>query len=148
MASYQDTLDLTAPEMVVTRFLRALETQDHDAVEALLAPDLHYTNVSLPTLKGGKQVARLLRRTLGKGTSFGVQMHHLAVNGDTVLTERTDALSIGPLHMAFWVCGTFQVRDGRIVVWRDYFDWLAVAKGVARGVIGIALPGVRATLPQ
>jgi limonene-1,2-epoxide hydrolase len=24
--------------------------------------------------------------------------------------------------MSIWVCGTFEVRDGRITLWRDYFD--------------------------
>ena len=43
------------PEQIVTLFLKALEAQDHDQIASLLAPDLHYTNVSLPTLIGGKK---------------------------------------------------------------------------------------------
>jgi hypothetical protein len=26
------------------------------------------------------------------------------------------------LDLSFWVCGTLEVRDGKIVLWRDYFD--------------------------
>lgn len=135
------------PEAVVTRFLRALETQDHDTIAALLAPDLRYTNVSLPTLKGGKRVAGLLKLALRPGTGFGVQTHRLAVNGDIVMTERTDLIKAGPLHMGFWVCGTFRVRDGRIVLWRDYFDWSNLIRGALRGIAGIALPRLRTRLP-
>ena len=25
-------------------------------------------------------------------------------------------------ELAFWVCGTFEVSGGKIVLWRDYFD--------------------------
>lgn len=135
------------PEEVVTRFLQALENQDHDLVAALLAPDLRYTNVSLPTIKGGPLVAKIMKLGLRKGTGFAVQTHRLAVNGDIVMTERTDILKVGPLHIGFWVCGTFRVQDGKIVLWRDYFDWLDMAKGTVRGMVGVVVPGLRPTLP-
>lgn len=140
-------LKTSNPIDIVNRFLRALEEQDHDTVAALLAPDVRYTNVSLPTLKGGPLVARVLKLALRPGTGFGVQTHRIAANGDIVMTERTDLLKVGPLHMRFWVCGTFRVQNGRITLWRDYFDWLDVGRGAARGLAGIALPGLRPTLP-
>lgn len=135
------------PETIVSRFLLALERQDHDTVAALLAPEVRYTNVSLPTIAGGERVAKLLRTALRPGIAFEVQTHHIAASGDTVLTERTDVLKIGPLHLRFWVCGTFRVEHGRITLWRDYFDWLDMGKAALRGVLGIALPKLRPTLP-
>ena len=40
----------------------------------------------------------------------------------------------------FWVCGTFEVRNGRIVLWRDYFDYAnfvwAFVKGTFRALLG------------
>lgn len=137
----------SSPEDIVCRFLYALAEQDLDQATALLAPDLRYTNVSLPTLKGGEFVGKLLRRALGGALRFDVQMHGIACQGDTVLTERTDVLALGPLHVRFWVCGTFRVQEGRITLWRDYFDWWDLGKGTLRGVIGIAVPRLRATLP-
>ncbi|WP_420426787.1 limonene-1,2-epoxide hydrolase family protein [Algiphilus sp.] len=131
------------PEETVTAFLQALQDCDFSAVRALLAPDLAYTNVSLPTLRGGERVARMLELALRRGGGFEVETHHIAVNGDTVLTERTDVVKLGPVHARFWVCGTFQVRDGQIVVWRDYFDWMALSRGVVRGIIGAVLPWQR-----
>ncbi|MHA7833618.1 MAG: limonene-1,2-epoxide hydrolase family protein [Algiphilus sp.] len=133
----------TTPEETVTAFLQALQDCDFSAVRALLAPDLAYTNVSLPTLRGGERVARMLELALRRGGGFEVETHHIAVNGDTVLTERTDVVKLGPVHARFWVCGTFQVRDGQIVVWRDYFDWMALSRGVVRGIIGAVLPWQR-----
>jgi limonene-1,2-epoxide hydrolase len=135
------------PEDIVYRFLHALAAQEHDQVAALLAPELRYTNVSLPTLRGGEFVARLLRRVISGRRRFDVQVHSIAASGDTVLTERTDVLALGPLHVRFWVCGTFRVENGRITLWRDYFDWWDLGRGTVRGVLGIALPRLRATLP-
>ena len=40
-------------------------------------------------------------------------------------------------RMTFWVCGRNEVRDGVIVVWRDYFDFWNCARAFARGVASI-----------
>ena len=132
----------------VLEFLHALEAQDHDTVEALLAPDVRYTNVSLPTLRGSKLVTGVIRRALRPGTGFAVKNHNIAVDGNTVMTERTDILKVGPLHIGFWVCGTFRVEDGQITLWRDYFDWWNITKGTVRGLAGVALPTLRPTLDE
>ena len=136
----------STPEQIVTQFLHALETQDHDQIAALLAPDLHYTNVSLPTLKGGQKVANLFEVLLRRGTGFQVKVHSIATNGNTVMTERTDVINVGSLHVGFWVCGTFQVENGKIVLWRDYFDWWDISRGALRGVAGMIIPKLRISL--
>jgi limonene-1,2-epoxide hydrolase len=58
-----------------------------------------------------------------RGIGFAVRMHHLAADGPVVLTERTDVLTYRRFETAFWVCGTFEVREGRIVLWDDHFSW-------------------------
>jgi limonene-1,2-epoxide hydrolase len=39
-----------------------------------------------------------------------------------VLTERVDAFISGERTIELPVMGTFEVRDGLIAAWRDYFD--------------------------
>ncbi len=70
-----------------------------------------------------------------------MKIHRIAVNGSSVLTERTDALVFGPVRLQFWVCGVFEVTDGRITLWRDYFDMFDITKAIARGVVGAVIPG-------
>ena len=43
-------------------------------------------------------------------------------------------------------CGVFEVRDGRITLWRDYFDGIDFLKGIVRGLAAIAIPSLRRTL--
>jgi limonene-1,2-epoxide hydrolase len=50
---------------------------------------------------------------------------------------------MGPLRLQFWVCGVFEVHDGRITLWRDYFDLFDLFKATLRGIIGIAVPSLR-----
>ena len=77
---------------------------------------------------------------------FEVKIHHIAVNGPAVLTERTDVLAIGPVRLQFWVCGVFEVHDGRITLWRDYFDMWDMTKALVRGLAGAVIPAMRPTL--
>ncbi|MFW2057985.1 limonene-1,2-epoxide hydrolase family protein [Acinetobacter haemolyticus] len=130
-------------EEIVKRFLNALVEQDHDTVIELLHPDVLYTNVSLPTFKGGKRVAGLIKLALSRTRKLQVKNHQLIAKENVVLTERTDILEIGPLHVGFWVCGTFKVEDGKIILWRDYFDWLNISKGLIRGFLGIGIKRLR-----
>lgn len=130
---------------IVKSFLEALEAQDFDTFESLLSDDVVYQNVGLPTIRGGHRVTKLMRGMEGK-SSFEVKFHRNVVEGSTVLNERTDAIVLGPLRLQFWVCGVFEVNDGRITLWRDYFDFYDMAKATFRGVVGIVIPQVRRTM--
>jgi limonene-1,2-epoxide hydrolase len=77
---------------------------------------------------------------------FEVKIHRIAADGPAVLTERTDALIFGPLRLQFWVCGVFEVHNGRITLWRDYFDMFDFAKATVRGLVGVLVPSVRPKL--
>src|SRR5699024_3226650 len=94
-----------------------------------------YQNVPLPAARGKAAVDNQLRTLCTYSTGFGAEIHNIAANGSTVLTERTDALHIGAWQAEFWVCGTFQVTEGRITLWRDYFDWSTLLVASARGAL-------------
>jgi limonene-1,2-epoxide hydrolase len=131
--------------VTVESFLRALQDEDIDAAEAALADNLVYQNVGLPTIYGPNTTMRLFRLMQGRA-GFEVKTHRIAADGDVVLTERTDALVLGPLRLQFWVCGVFEVRDGRITLWRDYFDFFDMFKATVRALVATVLPSLRPTL--
>jgi limonene-1,2-epoxide hydrolase len=126
-------------------FLAALQDQDIDAAGAVLDEHLVYQNVGFPTIRGRARAMKLFRGMEGRA-GFEVKTHRIAVNGSTVLTERTDALVFGRVRLQFWVCGVFEVTDGRITLWRDYFDMFDFTKALARGVLGAVVPALRPTL--
>ena len=125
--------------------LSSLAAQDIDGVGAVLDDNLVYQNVGFPTIRGRARAMKLFRGMEGR-LGFEVKIHRIAVNGSSVLTERTDALVFGPLRLQFWVCGVFEVHNGRITLWRDYFDMWNMTKALARGVLGMAIPALRPTL--
>lgn len=124
---------------VVESFLTAMARGHSAEAVALLTDDIAWTNVGLPTLRGARLVGRSIRAMDSGRLGFDVIVHHIAAEGDVVLTERTDMLTIGPVSVEFWVCGTFEVRDGRIAVWRDYFSLKDMLRGTAVGLGRLAL---------
>lgn len=133
---------------LVRAFLTALEAGDVDGAVALLDEDVEYVNVSLPAIHGRRRVERVARLTFDRlGAGFRVHFHNVAAEGGTVLTERTDELAFGRVHQRFWVYGRFEVRDGRITVWRDSFDWADLLVGLVRGIAGAFVPALNRRWP-
>ena len=84
---------------------------------------------------------------MGRGARFRVHFHHVAADGDVVLTERSDALGVGPVEQRFWVHGRFELRDGRIAVWHDSFDFRDYAVSLVRGLAGAVAPRLNRPWP-
>jgi limonene-1,2-epoxide hydrolase len=137
------TQPTTTETEVVQAFLGALERLDIDAAIGLLDPAVVYQNVPLPAARGIAAVEKQLRFMARYGSGFRVAHHNIAANGAVVLTERTDVLTVGPVDAAFWVCGTFEVHDGRITLWRDRFDVADFLLAWLRGAAKAALAAFR-----
>ncbi|MDP4961639.1 MAG: limonene-1,2-epoxide hydrolase family protein [Mycobacterium sp.] len=141
------SIDRLQPDSARTieNFLTAMQNHDIDSAGAALDENLAYQNVGFPTIRGRARAMKLFRSMQGR-VGFEVKIHRIAVNGSTVLTERTDALVFGRVRLQFWVCGVFEVTDGRITLWRDYFDMFDFTKALARGLLGAVIPALRPTL--
>jgi limonene-1,2-epoxide hydrolase len=119
----------TAPSEIVRAFLGAWQ----NGVAALrqsfrdhLADDVDYENIGLTHCSGLAEALSLIENFMPGLDRIDVDMLSIAEDGDKVLTERIDDLRTaeGSLLASLRVMGIFQVRDGKIVAWRDYFDTL------------------------
>jgi limonene-1,2-epoxide hydrolase len=79
---------------------------------------------------------------------FGVVVHAIAADGNAVLTERTDRLDIGRFQPQFWVWGRFDVADGKIILWRDSFDNLDIARSIIRALAAMIVPSLAPSWPD
>ena len=138
---------------VVQQFLDALSAFDIDRALTMIGDDIVYQNVPLPPDRGRAQVERTLRLFMRFARETEIRVHHIAEQDGFVLTERTDLIRGPALDLAFWCCGTFEVRNGKIVLWRDRFDTAEVTlqlltsplRRLARGLGILGRPGADAT---
>jgi limonene-1,2-epoxide hydrolase len=148
MTSTQPSVQTPEADLVIG-FLHALERSDLDSALAMVAEDLVYTNVSLPTIHGRRGLDRAFRPLFRpRRMGFAVRVHYVATDKDVVLTDRTDEISLGRFRARFWVYGRFVVRDGHIAVWRDSFDWLDVTVGMLRALVGLVVPAANRQMPN
>lgn len=94
---------------------------DFAAIVDALDEHVHYHNVPLKPIDGREAVRAYLEKAW-RFDDVDWQLTNVAADGDVVLTERVDNFIINGKPVSLPVMGTFEIRDGRIVAWRDYFD--------------------------
>lgn len=112
---------------IVTRFIDHLNAMQLAQAFALLADDVVYHNIPMAPVTGPAAVKAVFDQIPCEAIEFIV--HHSAEADGTVLNERTDRFRLaGGRWIELRVMGVFEVVDGKITAWRDYFDlgqWMA-----------------------
>jgi limonene-1,2-epoxide hydrolase len=109
-------------ERTVRDCLAALESHDSALLRPFLTDDVVYHNIPVDPAVGLEATIAFLDGFFGMFNATSVDILHLAVRDDVVLTERVDTLTLGDSAAPLPVMGTFELRDGKICAWRDYFD--------------------------
>jgi limonene-1,2-epoxide hydrolase len=125
---------LNENERLVLDFVHAAysATMDVDAMTALLHEDFVWQlNVPLSPVVRGREAARAAleqQAGLSSGMVDGSEIRSVVSTGDTVVVERVDVNQIGEMLVKFYVAAIFEVRDGLISCWREYWDTAYIAK--------------------
>ena len=125
------TTPTDSPAEIVTQFIAAVERADLDAALARLALDCTYDNVPFGPVVGHDAVRATLGPFMAEFDRIEWVVRHQVESGSsavgTVLNERLDRFGTTAVDgTVSWfelpVAGVFEVRDGLITLWRDYFD--------------------------
>ena len=125
---------MSANSEVIDRFIAAWKTKDVDHIVSFFHDDAVYTNVPIdPPNRGIEQIRAMISGFLGMAQAMEFVVHHSAENAAAgiVMNERTDRFQLGERWVELPVMGVFELRDGRIQAWRDYFDLAQFQNGMA-----------------
>jgi len=107
----------------VVDFINAWMARDVDKVMSFVAPDCFYHNIPMEPAVGTEAIRALVKSFVDMASEVDWKIHHIAESdAGVVLTERTDGFLIGENWVRLPVMGTFELEDGKITAWRDYFD--------------------------
>lgn len=109
-------------EQVVDDFIAAVGRKDLDAALSLVSDDCYYDNVPIGDMRGRDAMRKFLAPMVAGDGPVNFEVHRKAVTGNIVFNERTDHLQLRGKTIALPVAGIFEVNDGLITFWRDYFD--------------------------
>lgn len=121
-------------EKIVVDFIHAAygESMDIDAMTALMAEDFVWQlHVPLSPIVRGRDAARAeleKHNTLSTGMIEGSEIRTIVSDSDTVIVERVDVNAMNGVAVTFHVTALFEVRDGAITHWREYWDTTHVAQ--------------------
>lgn len=120
----------TDNEMLVRRFCDAFSRRDIDELVGYFAEDGVYHNIPLAPAVGRAAIRATLETFVPGSPEMRFEMRNIASSGSVVFTERIDHLSFGGTSVSLPVAGVFEIDNGQISAWRDYFD-MQMLTGVA-----------------
>ncbi|MCV7443065.1 nuclear transport factor 2 family protein [Mycobacterium paraense] len=129
-----DIADRSETEQIVLDFIHAAygEHMNIDAMTALMADDFAWQlHVPLSPVVVGRDAARAeleKHASLSTGMIEGSEIRTIVSTGDTVVVERIDVNAMNGITVKFFVTAIFEVRDGAITHWREYWDTSHVAR--------------------
>jgi limonene-1,2-epoxide hydrolase len=116
MAAMDDAIDL------VSRFCAAWPTSSAAELAAWFTDDAVYHNIPIDPVVGKEAIEATIAGFSSLADHLEFEVLNIAASGDVVMTERIDRFHRADGVITLPVMGTFEVRDGKIAAWRDYFD--------------------------
>ena len=115
---------------IVRQFLDAWQHRDVGRIMDFFTDDAVWDNIPMPPPNRGKEAVRkAVEGFVGMSTAieFNV-LNQLEGPGGLVMNERADRFRIGDRWLDIPTAGVFELRDGKICTWRDYFDMSSFQK--------------------
>ena len=109
-------------ERIVNDFIAAIGAKNETAAMALVGEDCYYDNVPIGSMTGKAKVAEFLAPMFNNKGPVEFEILRQVAVGNIVMNERVDKFLAKGRQIALPVSGVFEVNDGLITFWRDYFD--------------------------
>ncbi len=116
---------------IIRAFIGAWSRLDADELVDYFTDDGTYHNMPMEPVSGRENVRQLIGGFLSTWTATEWEIVNLIADGDVVIAERVDKTKAGDKAVDLPCTGVFEMRDGKIAVWRDYFDMGTYASAMA-----------------
>lgn len=122
---------MTTPKQTIRKFVAAFVAAwpDRDAarVASFFSDDAVYHNIPMEPVRGRQAIEATLADFMTMGGQVRVDIGHIVAEGPIVMVERVDHFVGDQQTIVLPVVGVFEVHDGKITAWRDYFDSAGLA---------------------
>ncbi len=110
-------------ETVINRFVGGVERGDVAELLDFFTDDAVWHPMPMKAAVGKIAIREALTEwlRLEEGAVRG-EVHRQVSDGEFVMHERTDRFSLRGREMQTAVGAAFEIQDGRIAAWREYFD--------------------------
>jgi limonene-1,2-epoxide hydrolase len=122
-----------SPIDIVRRFCAAWSNINADELGEYFTDDAVYHNIPIVPVSGRDTIKSTIAGFTGGVEKIEFQVRNIVADGPIVLTERVDVFVLPQGKVELPVMDAFEVRDGKIAAWRDYFDMKQFMDQMAAG---------------
>ncbi len=107
---------------IITEFVSAWSTLDATKLASYFAEDGSYYNMPTQPVVGKDNVENFIQNFLANWTETTWDIINITEKGNLVYCERLDRTKTTAGDVDLPCFGVFEMEDGKIKEWRDYFD--------------------------
>jgi limonene-1,2-epoxide hydrolase len=116
-----------SPGDLVVEFCKLWDSPNPEELASYFTEDAVYHNIPMSAVQGREAIKEFIAGFLAAFDGIDFQIHRQVSDGTVVMNERTDVMRRkGGDKISLPVMGVFEVIDGQIAAWRDYFDMAAI----------------------
>ena len=115
--------DATSENVTIIRnFISDWSSLDADKLADYFTDDGTYYNMPIAPVTGKDNVRNFIAGFIANWTETHWDLLNIAAVGDVVIAERLDRTRTSTGDVDLPCVGVFEMVDGKISIWRDYFD--------------------------
>tara|TARA_B100001179_G_scaffold50188_1_gene33808 strand:+ start:244 stop:624 length:381 start_codon:yes stop_codon:yes gene_type:complete len=106
----------------IKAFIAAWSNLDVDELVGYFCEDGIYYNMPAQPVQGHEKLKLFIEGFIAKWTKTTWETLNIIGEGNVVIVERLDRTEVGDIKVDLPCCGVFEMKEGKIKIWRDYFD--------------------------
>jgi limonene-1,2-epoxide hydrolase len=110
-----------ANDRMVREFIAAWERRDAAHIVDAFTDDGVYHSIPLKPIVG-KAAIREFVESFADVPPGRLEIRNQVAGANVVMNERVDSITLNNKLVTLPICGVFEIEDGRIKAWREYFD--------------------------
>lgn len=107
---------------IIRRFIEDWSHASPAELAAYFTDDGVYHNMPMQPVAGRESIEVMIRGFTADWKEVSWEILTLVEQGDCVIAERVDRAVVAGKSMELPCVGVFELKDGKIRIWRDYFD--------------------------
>lgn len=107
---------------VIRAFIDTWPSLDVEKIVSYFTDDGIYHNMMIAPVQGRANLQNFISAFLTGWSETRWEILNIASSGNTVFAERVDRTNVGGKPVTLPCCGVFEMENGKIKIWRDYFD--------------------------
>jgi len=107
---------------LIRRFIESCVRADPEEFAGYFTNDATWWNAPWNSVQGREAIRETLRRGAERMGALPWEIRHIVAQGDIVMVERVDNFLVGDTRVSVPCVGIFELHDGKIAAWRDYWD--------------------------